>query len=731
MANLILSQPYGDYNHYDIWSALMESYLLAQDLWDIVQPTTEPPKPEDDVKAWTKKNAAALYAIQSRCNEDILLEIKGISSARTVWDKLATKYRPESSPEMPGQGDSKPDSLRHLVSHIPDDCLPFQSDSFSSPTSDSPRHLNSHISAENCSAVSEVLPKYGPLRVAIDSGDWDTASNFLRSNHDAKTARISVNGRRVLHVAVFAGHMEIVEELVQLLSVAELGKRDDFGLTALAQAVILQNIRMVNCMLRKNTNLLNIRDNENRIPLITALEFGNIKVARYLYSVSLENDQTLRDIDASTALTRFILLNNFDVALDLLNRYPCSAIAPNMYMSSPLAALASKSSAFPSGNQLSLWEKWIYACISIPSTDSTNDIQIDIHQSDHVKMSGSGIKKHLYEIKLRHHQARQLLVQMCSEVRKMDRDCVNEAILQAVKGGVVEFIDAIVKVDGRLLYSTDAEGRNLFFYAVLHRQAKIFSFIHRLDVKSTLITNALDSSSNTILHMVAMLEHSTERDRITGAALKMQSELRWFKDVEKVCLPWIHDIRNKTNMTAKELFIHNHKDMLKEGEKWMKATATSCMVVGALIITIMFTAAFTVPGGNNQNTGFLTFSDKKLFTAFIIFDALSLFSASTSVLIFLGMVTSRYAEDDFSRSLPLKMIIGHYTLFFSIATMMVAFCSGLFLMVPKKLWMVIPVICLASVTVIQFASMLFPLLVYMLKQISTYRLGRRHLHRLF
>ena len=203
------------------------------------------------------------------------------------------------------------------------------------------------------------------------------------------------------------------------------------------------------------------------------------------------------------------------------------------------------------------------------------------------------------------------------------------------------------------------------------------------------------------------------------------------QDVERICLPWIHDIRNNKNMTAKELFIDNHKGMLKEGEEWIKGTVTACTVVGSLIITIMFTAAFTVPGGNNQNTGFPIFSDKKLFTVFIISDALSLFSASTSVLIFLGMFTSRYAEDDFARSLPLKMIIGYYTLFFSIATMMIAFCAGLFIMIPKKSWMVIPAICLASVTIIQFASMLFPLLVYMLKQISTYRLGTGHLQRLF
>ena len=42
---------------------------------------------------------------------------------------------------------------------------------------------------------------------------------------------------------------------------------------------------------------------------------------------------------------------------------------------------------------------------------------------------------------------------------------------------------------------------------------------------------------------------------------------------------------------------------MKEGETWVKGTATSSTVVGALIITIMFAAAITIPGGNNQNTG--------------------------------------------------------------------------------------------------------------------------------
>ena len=62
--------------------------------------------------------------------------------------------------------------------------------------------------------------------------------------------------------------------------------------------------------------------------------------------------------------------------------------------------------------------------------------------------------------------------------------------------------------------------------------------------------------------------------------------------------------------------------MRKDGEQWMKDTATSCTVVGALIVTIMFAAVFTIPSGNDQNNGFPIFLNKKLFMVFIVSDAL-------------------------------------------------------------------------------------------------------------
>jgi hypothetical protein len=193
------------------------------------------------------------------------------------------------------------------------------------------------------------------------------------------------------------------------------------------------------------------------------------------------------------------------------------------------------------------------------------------------------------------------------------------------------------------------------------------------------------------------------------------------QEVESIINPTDKDFANVKGQIARELFTSDHEDLLAKGEEWMKATATSCTVVGALIITIMFTAAFTVPGGYVQESGYPIFKDKESFTVFIVSDAISLFSSSTSVLMFLGILTSRYAEEDFHKSLPTELIIGLSTLFFSIATMMVTFCAALIIMLNGRLQIIIPIVLLATIPVTFFMLLQFPLLVEIF--VSTYGPG--------
>ncbi|KAF3644397.1 hypothetical protein FXO37_21492 [Capsicum annuum] len=114
------------------------------------------------------------------------------------------------------------------------------------------------------------------------------------------------------------------------------------------------------------------------------------------------------------------------------------------------------------------------------------------------------------------------------------------------------------------------------------------------------------------------------------------------QEVEKFVPPTFRTKRNSFGV-----FTEEHKELVKEREKWMKETATSCIFVASLTATVGFAASITVPGGNNQNSGFPLFSDEAAFTVFAVSIAYGLFSFIISVVMFFSILTSGYAEDDF------------------------------------------------------------------------------------
>ncbi|KAL2453346.1 Ankyrin repeat family protein [Abeliophyllum distichum] len=149
------------------------------------------------------------------------------------------------------------------------------------------------------------------------------------------------------------------------------------------------------------------------------------------------------------------------------------------------------------------------------------------------------------------------------------------------------------------------------------------------------------------LHAARVEDHQRLNLRATapGAALQMQRELQWFKEVEKFMLPRDKQQKNTEGRTPGMVFTENHAELIKEGEQWMKDKANSCMFVAALIAAVVFAAAITVPGGNNQDNGLPIFSIQNAFGIFAISDALCLFCSVSSIIMFLSILTSRYAAD--------------------------------------------------------------------------------------
>ncbi|KAL4599600.1 hypothetical protein ACB092_11G138100 [Castanea dentata] len=770
-------------NNYLVWSVQVRTYLIAQDLWDIVEATGEYPKQEDDEavsKAWSKKNAMALHVIQISCPQRICHVISLITSAKIAWETLESIcsipksdyfVQEEEKSYVAWSERTKTFLMKHDLWNIVETTTEPTTPAWSKKNALALYFIRESYGSNGFYLVEKIskakdawdtfaekskssahpdsgmengrFSQYVSLEKHIRKGDWDAANQFISSNPVVATATISITGSTALHIAIFEGHTNIVEKLVNIMSEEELKIKDTDDYTVLGYCAIVGNIQMAKCIIGKSRTLLSIGSiSDNLIPVLLALTYNphGIEMARYLYSETPREDlKPGNGINGAMFITRAIYCKAIDMALDLLEHYPELAIARDYYGQSPVEVLAGMSFAYQSGNRLVYWKQWIYNSICIPLAHDTNQIPISVQKSEMEKcgqarniVSAQGSVWNLlkfleidqiYDLKLLHHQSKKLLLRMCPvlpglNIHQLRKGKVIEAMMKAVKQGRVEFVTEILKACPDLVWCVEkSTNRDIFMLAVLHRQHEVFRFLCRSPAKKTLFAT-VDSDRNSILHISAMFEPSARRNTVPGAAFLMQREVQWYKEVESIVHPSTLEITNTNGKRPRELFTQSHKELLKEGEQWMKETASSCTVVAALIVTIMFAAAITVPGGNKQDSGLPTFLNEKVFMVFIISDALSLLSASTSLLMFLGILTSRYAKEDFLKSLPKKMIVGLSTLILSIATMMITFCASLFIILPGKSWVVIPIICLASVPVTLFAWMQFRLLIDMV--ISTY-----------
>ncbi|TQD77429.1 hypothetical protein C1H46_037046 [Malus baccata] len=728
-------------DNYEEWSLRVETYLLAKGLWEVVEATTEPPKREDrEFKAWRKSNAEALHSIQVSCGADTFSFIRGTRSAKVAWDILAEKLKPPEASQPTETGEISNDHKYVTLASLARD-------------DDEDYYINQTIAD-----------------FIMRGNDGDVPMSLLEGDEHRKAliARLE-SGVTLLHLAVFYTKVDIAKKLVRLMRPEDLEIPDNVGLTALHFVIdkTPENVELAKCMVEKNKRLLSISlppQKTNPLsagkttPLIWAHDIrreGLEKMARCLYS--LTPHETLNDSECATLVIQGLMFKRFDIAWDLIQRRPKLVIVKDFYGRTPLNELASISSAFLSGSSLNFWEQWIYDGIQIkpmPTIKEDDDVRIKVEipedgdQSNkrqrHLICSGTSLFRGLvvntfgkllgfnriHQMKLAHVRILEFLPRMCEVTKNKDvkeLQGLEKAMFLAIKKGHVEYITHLCRANDKLLDITNEKGRNIFQFAAECRQQKVFSLLNGLGDQRNWepFVSGKDKSGNNMLHVVGTISSAAQINRIQGAALQMQRELQWFKEVERFAESVDHvdhEVINKTDeMTPRELFTKGHKDLVKEGEKAMKDTATSCTVVGALIVTIMFAAAFTVPGGNKQDTGLPVFLSKTAFITFIVSDVISLFSSTTSVMIFLGILTSRYAENDFLLSLPTKMILGHITLFLSVVAMMIAFSSALSIMLHGKSSIAILLTLLTSVPVASFIWMQFPLLLELV--ISTYGAG--------
>ncbi|XP_037495818.1 uncharacterized protein LOC105650939 isoform X2 [Jatropha curcas] len=583
--------------------------------------------------------------------------------------------------------------------------------------------------------------RFLPLCRVIEKGDLNGVKGFLKSHPDAINKKIALGGLTALHLATISDKENIVKELVNSMSVEDLQILDDRKTTAFFIAVSNGCMRTVDLLFKKNNNLVTVPLG-TELPVITACGKGFRELTRFLYSKTPFELLLPENGTFGALLLHSSFFNKmFEISLDLIQRCPMLAVTKTHFNTNPLIELSFMSELFPSSSRLPSWKRWIYSGIQVQVPVFSRDVNIMIEQSGQLNGSNvllSGLRslgsivqeifgfKQIYDMKLTHSSVIQIINYIfegtsITNFPDIVEKGLDRALFSAIEHGTIEIVIEILKVNPSIFILENTRFRSIIEYAIQHRQEKVFSLIYAVGGWKNFLIYGFDTNNNNTLHVAGMLASPNRLAHISSPALQMQRELQWYKEVESIVKPTLKLYVNKDDENPWQLFTKSHKKLKEDGEKWMKGIAKSSTVVGALIITIMFTTVFTVPGGNIQETGFPIFLREKAFKVFIVADAISLFASSTSVLMFLGVLTSRYGEEDFLESLPRKMIIGLSTLFFSIAAMMISFCATLIIMLDGDLKLIIPIILLASIPVTVFIFLQFPLLVEIF--MSTYGPG--------
>ncbi|KAI3511018.1 hypothetical protein L1887_18159 [Cichorium endivia] len=313
-----------------------------------------------------------------------------------------------------------------------------------------------------------------------------------------------------------------------------------------------------------------------------------------------------------------------------------------------------------------------------------------------------------------HQDALILLVEVNKKINDLDADCCREfytnPLHEAVRQNAYEMVERIVQDFPDAIWSANKDGHGIIQNAVINGSEKVYNLLYQMSEHKNVYRTIRDSSGNNLLHLAGRLAPTHKLNHISGAALQIQRELQWFKELERFVCPLNIKQKNFLEETPQMVFTREHKELVIEGEKWMKATAESYTITAALITTIVFAAAITVPGGN-KDTGKPVFTNTA-FTIFAISDAISLFAAVTSLLMFLSILTARFHEGDFLRKLPTKLIIGLVTLFISTTAMIIAFGATLYLEFGQSNSKILStIVVLTCVPIICFAILQFSLII--------------------
>ncbi|XP_040367034.1 uncharacterized protein LOC112180383 isoform X6 [Rosa chinensis] len=295
-------------HNYKEWSSRVETYLLAEDLWDVVN--MKPPEREErevEYEAWKTKNAKALHAIKISCGTQPFSFINETRTAKMAWEVLEKQFKSRDTLRL--EQKEREERNRYLYTKIDDarqELTPADEEGGNQNSS------NYHFDSS-----------YEPFFDSVVNGHWDNAKeclatllipNVLRARNPA------ARGSTALHIAAREGHVHIVKELVLLMTQEDLEIRDDNGCTALHIAVQKENVdavkEVVPLMRQQGLGIKN--KNYGETALHVAAGSGNVHIAKELGELMREEDLEIGNSNNCHALHIALLKGHVHIGKELV-----------------------------------------------------------------------------------------------------------------------------------------------------------------------------------------------------------------------------------------------------------------------------------------------------------------------------------------------------------------------------------------------------------------------------
>ncbi|KAL1307855.1 hypothetical protein HN51_049755 [Arachis hypogaea] len=292
--------------------------------------------------------------------------------------------------------------------------------------------------------------------------------------------------------------------------------------------------------------------------------------------------------------------------------------------------------------------------------------------------------------------------------------------LLAAKHGIIEMVTEIQQRIPSVIHITNAENQNVLLVAVKNRQPQVV-----LELKKQLpkevwehLVIGVDDDENTLLHLAAQGLEEAKSWKVASHAMQLMWDIKWYQYIKEIVPRHFHNRSNNESKTAVDIFNTTHEGLIKNASEWLKETSESCSVVAVLVAGVSFATAGNVPGGYD-NGGEATLGGQPAFEVFAMASLVGLCFSVTGLIMFLSILTSRQVAIGFRSILPKKLLIGLSSLFLSIITMFVSFCSAHFFLVNHNKYksIIFPLYAATSIPVAFYAFEQFPLYFHLLSVI--------------